>query len=382
MSSAALASAPPVTAAGPLAVPGRVESTTCALVTIDGRQYLNFSGSSYLGLGGHATLVAAGIDALRRYGAQTPLARHYGFQLGANLDVEAEARRFFGVDGAMFFGTGYLFGLIALPGLAPLGHAIFLDDHAHYSLRDGARASGLPMYSFQHRDAKDLAEVMARTLAPGERPIIATDGMFATYGSVPPLKVYAELIAKRDGWLVVDESHAFGCLGATGCGAVEAAGLTRERVVAGGSVAKSFGAHGGIAIGDAAVIERLWQGPAARGAALGCAAGAAMTTASLRLVREQAQLLARLHQNARRLKQGLRGMGLSIEGGDGPLATFTHSSASDMQHIQSSLMSSGIVVSYSTYVGAAPAGSLRIAAMADHTEQQIDRLLTTLAPLL
>lgn len=107
-----------------------------------------------------------------------------------------------------------------------------------------------------------------------------------------------------------------------------------------------------------------------------------MTTASLRLVREQAQLLARLHQNARRLKQGLRGMGLSIEGGDGPLATFTHSSASDMQHIQSSLMSSGIVVSYSTYVGAAPAGSLRIAAMADHTEQQIDRLLTTLAPLL
>lgn len=45
MSSAALASAPPVKAAGPLAVPGRVESTTRALVTVDGRQYLNFSGS-------------------------------------------------------------------------------------------------------------------------------------------------------------------------------------------------------------------------------------------------------------------------------------------------------------------------------------------------
>jgi len=360
----------------------RVESASTARVVVDGRPLLNFGGSGYLGLGGNAEIIEAGVEALRRYGAHSQLPRSAGFSLPANLDAEEAARQFFDVDGAMFFGTGYLFGFIGVSGLAPRCDAVFLDESAHYSLRDACLASGLPVHAFRHCDAADLAQAMARELGGSGRPLVVTDGMFPTWGAIAPLKAYAELLAARDGWLVVDESHAFGCVGPHGRGAVELAGIARDRVLAGGSMAKAIGAHGGIAIGSAALIEQLWKTPAARGAALGCSAGAAMTAAGLRHVQGNPALLERLRRNVRLLRQGLRDLGLQPAEHEGPLATFKHGSAADMARIQAALVERGILIAYSTYVGAGAEGVLRIAAFAEHTEADIARLLAELRPLL
>lgn len=360
----------------------RVESASAAQVIVDGRPVLSFGGSGYLGLGGNAGIIEAGVRALRSYGAHSQLARSAGFSLVANLDAEEAARQFFEVDGAMFFGTGYMFGLIGVSGLAPSCDAIFLDRSAHYSLRDACLASGLPIHVFRHCDAADLALVMARELGDSGRPLVVTDGMFPTWGSIAPLKAYADLLAQRDGWLVVDESHAFGCVGPRGRGAVELAGIARDRVLAGGSMAKAIGAHGGLAIGSAALIEQLWKTPAARGAALGCSAGAAMTAAGLRHVKRNPALLERLRRNVQWLRQGLRELGLQPAEHEGPLATFKYGSAADMVRIQAALMDRGILIAYSTYVGAGPEGVLRIAAFADHTDADIERLLFELRSLL
>ena len=52
--------------------------------------------------------------------------------------------------------------------------------------------------------------------------------------------------------------------------------------------------------------------------------------------------------------------------------------AEDMQRVHAALMDRGIIVQLSHYVGAGPAGVLRMVAFATHTNEQIDRLLTTL----
>lgn len=360
----------------------RVESASTAHMVVDGRRILSFGGSSYLGLAGHPRIIEAGVSALRELGPGSQLSRHYGFGLSANMQAEEAAREFFDAEAAMYFGTGYLFGLIALGGLANECDAVFLDEHAHYSLRDAARASGLPTHFFAHLDAQDLAAVMAKELKAGARPLVATDGMFPTRGSIAPLKAYAALLAPHDGWLVVDESHAFGCVGPRGRGAVELAGLPRDRILVGGSMAKAIGAHGGLAVGSSAVIEQLWRAPAARGAVLGCSAGAAMTAAGLRHVRSNPDLLQRLRRNVRNMRQGLRKLGWAPEENEGPLATFEHGSAADMIGIQRTLMDQGIFIAYSTYVGAGAEGVLRVAVFADHTDADIQRLVDGLRPLL
>lgn len=360
----------------------RVDSASCARVEIDGRTLLNFGGSSYLGLGGHPDLIDAGAAALRRFGANSQLGRHYGYALGPNLDAEQAARDYFDVEDAMYLSAGYLFGLIAMPALAGFCDAIFIDEAAHYSLRDGASACGRPVHTFRHGDPADLGRQLARRLPPGKRPMVATDGMFATRGTVAPLAGYARLLQRHDGWLVVDESHAFGVLGANGCGAVEACGITRDRVVAGGSTGKAFGAHGGIALGTASVIERLWRSPAARGASPGCSAGAAMTARSLQLVRQRPDLRERLHANTQLLKRSLRQLGLAIDDNGSPVTAFIVGDAQRMRDIQESLMKEDIFITYSNYVGAGPEGVLRVAAFADHQEADIHRLQSALGRIL
>lgn len=360
----------------------RISSPSGAHMVVDGRPLLNFGGSCYLGLSSEPELVEAAVAALRAGGPMAQLPRHYGFAQAANLDVEATARDYFDSSGAMYFATGYLFGPIVLSGLAEDYDVAVLDESAHYNLRDGALAAGKPIRTFRHRDAADLARLLREVSAAGARPLVATDGMFATYGSIPPLAAYRDLLAPHKGWLVVDESHSFGVLGATGRGALEAEGVAGHRVLAGGSLGKAFCAYGGLAVGDADTIERLWRTPAARGAASGMACGAAMADASMVFMRRHPERLTKLRQNVAYLKERLEAIGLAVDPGDAPVIAFTCGSAQTMRRLQAELMAEAIFVIYSTYVGAGPDGALRIAAFADHERADIDRLVATLARLL
>ena len=360
----------------------RIESPIGAHLTVDGQSLLNFGGTCYLGLGGEPALLAAGEQALRSHGATGTIPRHYGFAEPANLDAEAAALNYFDVEAAMYFATGYLFGLISMAGLAARFDVAILDESAHYNLRDGALAAGKPVRTFRHLDTDDLARVLESTRAAGLRPLVATDGMFPTFGTVPALADYARLLAPQAGWMLVDESHSFGVLGANGRGATEHHDVVGPRVIAGGSLGKAFGSYGGIAIGSSEVIAELWKSPAARGAATGMTCGAAMAAASMRLLREHPERLARLRSNARHLKAGIRQLGLEVDDSDSPVATFVTGTAARMQALQAQLQAEGIYVMYSTYIGAGPEGALRCAAFADHEPQHIDRLLESLKRLL
>ncbi|MCZ8132602.1 MAG: aminotransferase class I/II-fold pyridoxal phosphate-dependent enzyme [Steroidobacteraceae bacterium] len=196
---------------------------------------------------------------------------------------------------------------------------------------------------------------------------------------MPPLAEYRPLLDPHGGWLLVDESHAFGVIGPTGRGAVEAHGVRGARVLAGGSLGKAFSAYGGLAVGPADAIARLWQTPAARGAASGMSAGAAMFAASLACPERDPGRLQRLRDNVHRLKAGLRGLGLDAGDTEAPVATFVDGTAKRMKKLQRQLFDEqAVFVIYSTYVGAGPHGALRIAAFADHEPADIDRLLHAL----
>lgn len=357
-----------------------IQSPSAARMVIDGRPILNFGGSCYLGLSAQPELVEAGVRAIGQLGSTGQLPRHYNLALAANLEAENAARAFFGTEGAIYYATGYLFGLMAMTALADDYDVAVIDESGHYNLVEGARMAGKPIVTFKHRDAADLASVLDRVASEDKRALVATDGMFATFGTSPPLAEYQRLIDRHGGWLLVDESHSFGSLGATGQGACEMTGISGDRVLRGGSMAKAFCAYGGLTVGSAEAIARLWQTPIARGAVSGMSAGAAMTAASLRYVRANPERLEALRTNAARLKQALRGYGFAVEDNGSPVAAFVHGDAAQMQAIQQALWAQGIFVIYSTYVGAGPEGALRIAAFADHQAEDYERLAEALAP--
>lgn len=356
----------------------RLNTPSGAEIAIAGRMFVNFGGCCYLGLSRESSLSSAGIKALREQGPLGYLPRHYGFALGANLDVEATARTYFAAEATMYFATGYLFGLIAMAGLSGEYDVAILDENAHYNLRDGALAAGKPVIFFKHRDVDDLARAIGQQTSSGARALVATDGMFPTFGAIPPLKEYWDLVRKHKAWLLVDESHSFGVLGPNGRGALEREGIEGETVIAGGSLGKAFCAYGGLAVGSRRVIDMLWTAPAARGAASGMSSGAAMADASMRWLRQHPGQLHKLKENTLNLKAQLRALGLSLEEHEAPIATFVAGSAEQMKALQADLYAEGIYVIYSNYVGAGSEGAIRCAIFADHHQHHFERLVSAL----
>ena len=103
-----------------------------------------------------------------------------------------------------------------------------------------------------------------------------------------------------------------------------------------------------------------------------------MAAASMRLLRQQPERLAKLRANVARLKLGMQALGLDVGDSQAPVATFVRGTAESMKALQVSLLEEGIYVLYSTYVGAGPHGAIRCAVFADHEPDHIDRLLGAL----
>jgi 7-keto-8-aminopelargonate synthetase-like enzyme len=360
-----------------------IASPVGAEIVLDGKQYANFAGSSYLGLSYRSEILDAGAAALRASGAGYQFARDYQIATGAHLDAEAAAAEFFGSEGALYLSTGYYFGWVAIGALRAQYSRIFVDEWAHHCLRDAIAASGLPGHSFKHLDVADLEAQLNAHMRPGERPLVATDGMYSTFGDIAPLADFAKSIAPYEGRLVVDESHSFGVVGPRGRGACEHHDLCGSPIVLqGGSTGKALGVLGGIIPANHADLVALRTVPASRGSSIGQPAAAAMCAMSFKYVREHPELLARLRENIAYLKAGMRRLGLQVGDTLAPIASFSVPGVGAMQALRERLLSEGIHVLHSNYIGAGPAGVIRCTIFADHRREQLDQLLDALKRLL
>jgi 7-keto-8-aminopelargonate synthetase-like enzyme len=363
--------------------PRSFDSAVGAEIILSGRRYISFGGSSYLGLASNPHILEAGILALREFGSGAPVPSNHHVTTRALVEVETEARQFFASPTSIYLNAGYYFGLAAMAAVRAHHHAVFFDEFAHYSLLEAIAAAGLPRYSFRHLDLDDLQCQVKQYLGPKQRPLIVTDGLFSTLGEIAPLDELVRIAAAYDGRVLVDESHAFGVLGPTGRGAVEHHGLKSARLLRGGSLGKAFGTCGGIILAEESDAEPLRGSAVGRGASTGLTAAAAMCAASIRFVGAHPELLLRLRENIRYLKEGLARLGISI-GGDAPapIASFRTSSGSATRSLHQALMKEGIFVYHSTYVGAAEGGVIRCGIFADHTREHLDALLYALRRLL
>jgi 8-amino-7-oxononanoate synthase len=368
------------------------ESAPGPVVRIDGREYLYFVGTGYLGLQAHAEVIAAACDAAQRHGLHSATSRAGFGNTPPTLLVERRAAEFFGCDSAFYFPTGYASNSVMLRAVGSQFDAVFLDEHAHFSVAEAAAQTGKPTYRFRHRDAGGLADALREHLAPGERPLVASDGVFSVLGTIAPLDEYGNVLASYAGaGLLVDDAHGVGVLGDRGRGTIEHFGLFDGTVNAdsGASVllcatlSKALGGYGGIIPGSQAFVEQArkashWYD----GATPAPAAVTAASARALELIQAEPELRGRLRANVRMLKDGLRRLGFKVVDSPVPILCLVVGDGENMRRIQAELMRRGIAVAYmAAYSGLGPAGGLRIAVFATHTEAMIGQLLDELARL-
>ena len=364
--------------AAPSLLEGReVRGPESARVWIDGQPFLNFVGSNYLALQAAEELRDAGRRAVELGHPWSQMrSAGYGGSDPAFAEVIAEGAAFFGQETSVFMPTGYFCGLAAVAGMQGCFDTIYIDEMAHYSLRDAARLSGCPTVDYAHADADALRDAVRWRSATGGRPLVLTDGVYATTGRVPPLAELAREANEAGGLMFIDESHAYGVLGPQGRGAAEHCGV--PQTLHAGTLGKGFCAQGGLLPCSQAFAARVRNLPPVRGAGAGSPVSALVSAAALRLVRALPQRREHLHRISQRLKTGLRGLGLDILDTQAPITAFRAGRRGDMESLQRSLFDAGIHVVISTYIGSGPEGMIRCATFADHTEWDIDRFVETL----
>jgi len=358
---------------------------------IDGRRYLYFGGTSYLGLAGRPEILEAGCEALRTYGVHTATSRS---RIGTNppvQEVEERAARFFGTDDAFYFGGGYSSNHIMVSALADSVDGVLVDEAAHYCVREASRLAGLPVGTFRHRDASDLA----RQIAGLRRPLVMADGANAATGELAPVQDYlAVLRSCDDAALLLDEAHLYGVLGGNGRGLLDAGGFWPRinsgepvdgvRLYTCGTLAKAMGGFGGIIPGTQRFVARARTASHYYdGASAPASASAGSTARALEIVMNEPELRAALHRNTVMLRDELRALGLVVP--DGATAHFgvQIGAAADMIRIHENLKSGEIMLPYvGDYAGVPEGGLLRFAVFATHTRSQIKRLTASLRSLL
>lgn len=221
---------------------------------------LEFTSNDYLGLARDPELVAAAHAAIDAHGVGGRASRLLGGGSPLDEEVEREVAAWLGAESALLFPTGYQANLALLGTLAGPDDLVLSDQLNHASLIDAMRLSRARVAVFRHGD---LAELESR-LAGGRtarRRIVVVEGVYGMDGDRAPLGELAELCARHDAWLVVDEAHAVGLLGPAGAGAwaaAEAQGADASRlaarVVTGG---KALGVSGALVAGTSALREKL-----------------------------------------------------------------------------------------------------------------------------
>jgi 8-amino-7-oxononanoate synthase len=339
---------------------------------------INFCSNDYLGLSAHPEVVQAFANAVMKYGVGSG-ASHLVTGHGPEHEaLEEELAAFTGREKALVFSTGYMANLGAIGALADQKSAIVSDKLNHASLIDGCRLSGAKVSRYRHADSEHALEMLASIAPEVTSRLLVTDGVFSMDGDLAPLPELVRACRMAKAWLVVDDAHALGVIGATGRGSGEHFGLTPEDVpVLIGTFGKAFGTFGAFVAGSADLIDYLIQ--KARTYIYTTAlppAVAAATRAALEVSQRDGWRRERVLAHARRVHGVLGLPGKSVS----PIVPVILRDESRALAASRELESRGFLVS-AIRPPTVPPGTarLRVTLSATHEESQVDALIAAIA---
>ncbi|SET43796.1 aminotransferase class I/II-fold pyridoxal phosphate-dependent enzyme [Oceanicella actignis] len=353
---------------------------------IEGRELLNFSSYNYLGLNGHPHVRAAAKAAIDRYGVSVSASRVVAGERDLHRRLEQALARFLGVEDAAAFVSGHATNVTAIGTLLGPRDLALVDALAHNSIYEGARLSGATRITFPHNDFAWVDDFLTRRRGDFERVLIAVEGLYSMDGDAPDLPAFVEVKSRHDAWLMVDEAHALGVLGATGRGIAEAQGVDPASVeIWMGTLSKTLSSCGGYIAGSAALVDLLKATAPGFVYSVGLAAPlTAAALAALEVLEAEPERVARLQRNGARLLERARAAGLDTGLSQGFAVTPVIVGDSARAAILSDMVRRRGVNALPITFPAVPEkqARLRFFVSADHAPEQIDRAVEITAAAL
>lgn len=340
----------------------------------DGRPVLNFCANNYLGLAQHPEVVAAARAALDEWGYGLASVRFICGTQGVHKQLEQGLSRFLGTEDTILYGScfdanGGLFETLLGPE-----DAIISDELNHASIIDGIRLCKAQRFRYRNNQMDDL-EAKLKEASRARHKMIATDGVFSMDGFIANLPAICDLAEKYEAMVMVDDSHAVGCLGERGRGTPEYHRVMGRVDILTGTLGKALGgASGGYTSGRRQIIELLRQrsrpylfsntlAPGIAGASLKV----------LELLTASPALRDRLEANTRYFREQMSRQGLQVLPGTHPICPVMLGDAALAGRFADAMLAKGVYVIGFSYP-VVPQGKARIRTQisAAHTQAELD----------
>jgi len=334
---------------------------------------------NYLGLTFDPACVEAAIEALRTEGTGTTGSRVANGSYSAHRQLENELASFFGRKHCMVFSTGYQANLGMLATLCGPEDHLVIDSDSHASIYDGCKLGTAKVTRFRHNDPVDLDKRLTRLAREGGNKLVVIEGIYSMLGDVAPLKEIVDVKKRHGAYLLADEAHSVGVLGANGRGLAEELGLEDDIDFLTGTFSKSFGSVGGFCVSNEPDFDvlRVACRPYTFTASLPPSVMASVREA-LNQMRTRPELRQRLHDNARLLFGDLERAGLTLGPMVNPIIAVVLENPAVAVTFWNHLLERGVYVNLAL-PPATPNGwsMLRVSVSAAHSVKQLKTIAAT-----
>jgi 7-keto-8-aminopelargonate synthetase-like enzyme len=218
----------------------------------------SFAHYDYLDLAGDRRVVAATMAAAEEVGVGAGASRLVGGERAVHRALEGELAAFLGVDDVLALVSGYGTNVGLVGHVMTKDDLIIVDEADHNSILVGAELARADCVSFRHNDLEHLETILSESRSRYTRVLVVVEGLYSMDGDVIDLPRLLPLCRRYDAWLMIDEAHSIGVLGATGRGITEHFSIPASEIdLITGTFSKSFVSCGGFIAARRPVVDWL-----------------------------------------------------------------------------------------------------------------------------
>lgn len=242
----------------------------------NGKEYLYFSGTDYLGMGHHDGFLTYLKEGISIYGTHFGSSRNNSLRLEVFEEAETALTKFTGAPAALTTSSGMWAGQLLVKELPQIITSDLQNKNSHtsniryhYAPRVHPALWGTE-YSSSSLDWKDWAKDIILTIQESSTDcvhIICSDSVGSPFVESFDFSVFKSLPFYREIYLIVDDSHGFGVLGKNGGGIFrELSSIQQVKLIISSSLNKALGIPGGVILGNSDSIATIRKSPFFAGA--------------------------------------------------------------------------------------------------------------------
>ena len=219
------------------------------------KEIISFITNDYLGMSQNEEVIAAGIEAMKKYGTGACAAPVIGGYTDAHKKLEEDIAAFTGQEDAIVFSSGFGTNVGVLNALLGKNDIALVDTFIHVSLTEGLHTTNTK--NIGHNNLEYLESTLKNVQDKYKTKMVIIDGLYSQDGDLALLPDIIKLCKQYGALLTMDDAHGIGVLGAGGRGTAEHYNVLGQVDIITGTFSKAFGCVGGFAAGSKKMIQYL-----------------------------------------------------------------------------------------------------------------------------